>query len=88
MKRIRNITLAGLAIVSLIATGSPGQTAKEILDATGVKGGVIVHIGCGGGELTAALRANDSYIVHGLAAAGGKLYMTTIDGKVVCLDAK
>jgi len=40
--------------------------AKAILDATGVKGGLVVHVGCGDGSLTAALRANDRYIVHGL----------------------
>jgi len=42
------------------------QEARKILDATGVEGGLVVHIGCGDGKLTAALRANDSYIVHGL----------------------
>ena len=36
------------------------------MDETGVKGGLIIHIGCGQGRLTSALRANDSYIVHGL----------------------
>ena len=44
------------------------QKAKQILEATGVKGGLVVHIGCGNGRLTAALRANDSYLVHGLDA--------------------
>ena len=42
------------------------QKAQQILQASGVKGGLIVHIGCGDGQLTAALRANDRYIVHGL----------------------
>ena len=42
--------------------------AREILEATGVKGGLIVHLGCGDGKLTAALCANDSYVVHGLDA--------------------
>ena len=42
--------------------------AKQILEATGVKGGLVIHIGCGDGKLTAALRANDSYSVHGLDA--------------------
>ena len=42
------------------------QLAKHILDTTGVKGGLIVHIGCADGRLTVALRANDSYLVHGL----------------------
>jgi outer membrane protein assembly factor BamB len=45
---------------------TPEQEAKKILDATGVEGGLIVHIGCGNGKLTAALRANDSFLVHGL----------------------
>ena len=40
---------------------------QEILDATGVQGGLIVHLGCGDGELTAALNASDRYWVHGLA---------------------
>jgi len=41
-------------------------SARRILDATAVKGGLIVHLGCGDGRLTAALRASDSYLVHGL----------------------
>ncbi|NIP28631.1 MAG: PQQ-binding-like beta-propeller repeat protein [Phycisphaerae bacterium] len=52
-----------------VAIAQPGgykHKARQILDATGIKGGLIVHIGCGDGKLTAALRANDSYLVHGL----------------------
>jgi len=44
------------------------EQAEQILDASGVKGGFVVHLGCGNGKLTAALRANDSYLVHGLDA--------------------
>jgi outer membrane protein assembly factor BamB len=40
--------------------------AGNILKTTGVKGGLVVHVGCGDGQLTAALRVNDSYLVHGL----------------------
>jgi len=40
--------------------------ARQILDVAGVKGGLIVHVGCGDGKLTAALHANDSFFVHGL----------------------
>ena len=49
--------------------GSAGQhqvQAHQILKATSVKGGLVVHVGCGDGKLTAALRANDSFLVHGL----------------------
>jgi len=47
--------------------------APQILVTTGVKGGLIVHVGCGGGKLTAALRAKDSYLVHGLDADAGNI---------------
>lgn len=46
---------------------NPAQQARQILDATGVKGGLIVHLGCTDGKLTAALHASDSYLVEGLA---------------------
>ena len=47
---------------------TPEEEAQQILADTEVKGGLIVHIGCGDGQLTAALHANDSYTVHGLDA--------------------
>ncbi len=55
-----------LVIVTAAGSIAKGQSAKEILSQTGVKGGLVVHIGCGDGKLTAALRVNDSFIVHGL----------------------
>ncbi|MHC4500938.1 MAG: outer membrane protein assembly factor BamB family protein, partial [Planctomycetota bacterium] len=42
------------------------QNAKQILDIAGIKGGLVVHIGCGYGKLTTALCANESYLVHGI----------------------
>ena len=71
VRRCRAAVLA-TAIVCLVAAGpvlaadSPKAEATRILDATGVKGGLVVHVGCGDGRLTAALRASDSYLVHGL----------------------
>lgn len=71
--RLRNAFHA-LSVTSLLilcvpgaaaAANSAGQTAEEILDATGVMGGLVVHLG-GSAELTAALRANERYLVHGL----------------------
>ncbi len=40
--------------------------AKEIINIAGVQGGIIVHLGCDDGKLTAALRISDSFTVHGL----------------------
>ncbi|MFH1265183.1 MAG: PQQ-binding-like beta-propeller repeat protein, partial [Planctomycetota bacterium] len=49
-------------------SAAPPDTAKAIVEATGIQGGLIVHLGSGGGKLTAALGAGDGYVVHGLDA--------------------
>jgi len=41
-------------------------SARRILDTAGVQGGIVVHLGSGDGKLTAALRVDDRYTVHGL----------------------
>jgi outer membrane protein assembly factor BamB len=43
-----------------------GDLARRILADTGVRGGLIVHLGCGDGRRTAAFRAGDAFVVHGL----------------------
>jgi len=55
-------------ILLLTATQTHADNAKDILQTAGVKGGLVVHIGCGDGKLTAALRVNDGFLVHGLDA--------------------
>ncbi|MCH7689290.1 MAG: class I SAM-dependent methyltransferase [Planctomycetes bacterium] len=50
----------------VIAQASENILAQQILEATGVQGGLIIHLGCGDGKLTAALKAGDGYVVHGL----------------------
>jgi len=57
-----------LASSGALAWAAPADEAGQILSAAGVKGGLVVHLGCGDGKLTAALRASDSYLVHGLDA--------------------
>jgi len=86
-KRIRFVReLAFLVLVSSFLLGAAPQgvlwgaqqmqqerTAMEILDTTQIKGGLIVHVGCGDGRLTAALRASDSYLVQGLDRNAGNV---------------
>ncbi|MFC1635300.1 class I SAM-dependent methyltransferase [Planctomycetota bacterium] len=50
----------------LLTAKAQEQQARQILEATGVKGGLIAHIGCGDGKLTAALYMDDCYLVHAL----------------------
>lgn len=42
------------------------REAQRILEDAGVTGGLVVHLGCGDGKLTAALRARESIVVQGL----------------------
>jgi outer membrane protein assembly factor BamB len=60
------MTVVGTSSLSEARQSDPQQQAERILQRSGVEGGLIVHVGCGDGKLTAALRATDSYLVHGL----------------------
>ncbi len=63
--------LIPLVVVCLLVgllppTASAAGPADSILQRAGVSGGVVVHVGCGDGAVTAGLRAGDSFLVHGL----------------------
>jgi len=61
------VLAGGLRAAETPDQGAEDKLAECILEATGVRGGLIVHIG-GAGELTAALHAGDGYLVHALDA--------------------
>jgi outer membrane protein assembly factor BamB len=89
------ICLTMVLSVAVCASGGVVESAKS----SGITGGLVVHVGCGDGKVTAALRANDSFIVQGLdtdpadAAAtrtlakklglAGKVSADTFDGKLL-----
>ena len=66
------LTVAALVAAS-VAAQAAAPNAKQILDATRIQGGLVVHLGCGNGRLTAALRANERLLVHGLDADPAKV---------------
>jgi hypothetical protein len=61
---IRNLSF--LLTVLWIAAGTHADSAYEIIKDSGVKGGFVVVIGCDNPELLVGLRANESYLIHGL----------------------
>jgi outer membrane protein assembly factor BamB len=91
----KSICLAMVLSVALCARGGVIESARS----SGVTGGLVVHVGCGDGKITARLRANDSFIVQGIdtdpASAeatrkhakalglSGKVLSATFDGKVL-----
>ena len=68
MKSIR-LFLGSLLVFNLVATSQagPGPT-EDITQSLGVKGGFVVHLGCGDGKLTLTLRPNSRFQVQGLDA--------------------
>ena len=50
--------------------------AADILAETGVRGGLVVHVGCGDGALIIALHKNDRYLVQGLDTDGARVAET------------
>ncbi len=64
---LRPLMLACLFFM-IAAGGKPASAdeARQILDETGTWGGLVVHVGCGDGTLTAALHADEGYLVHGI----------------------
>ena len=96
MRRIETfflkVILFGLLWIPLVSD-APGaddtEEAVKIIQATGVRGGLVVHLGCGDGKLTAALGAEDGYLVQGLdedpkniEAARKHIYSSGLYGKV------
>jgi len=55
-----------LGIASADVAEDLREQARQILADTGIQGGLVVHLGCSDGKLTAALRADDGYLVQGL----------------------
>jgi len=64
----RFFAVATVAVLCVIASAAPvrAESAAELLGLSGTKGGLVVHLGCGDGKLTAQLRPGDQYFVHGL----------------------
>jgi outer membrane protein assembly factor BamB len=70
MKTHALITAGLLTTISSIAAS---QEARQILEATGVQGGLVVVIGCDSPETLAEFHAGGSYVVHGLDRDPGKV---------------
>jgi len=69
VRRIRGLAVLLASIVALLAEAASAAdyvTAEAIYKATGARGGLVVHLGCGNAESIAALRASDRYLVHAL----------------------
>ena len=86
----RLVILTGSILCMMLSVVSvSAEDADTLLRLSGMKGGLVVHLGCSDGKLTARLRAGDQYFVHGLdsdpadiAAARGHILERGIYGPV------
>ncbi|MHC4742603.1 MAG: outer membrane protein assembly factor BamB family protein, partial [Planctomycetota bacterium] len=62
MRKIALIVCAAL-IGNCVALA---ESASDIIKSAQIEGGLVVHLGCEDGRLTAEMRLNDGYLVHGL----------------------
>ena len=60
------VSSIGVTSAADAARASEKTVAAQIIGSAHLSGGLIAHIGCGDGSLTAALRLNDRFLVHGL----------------------
>ena len=90
------VAILACLLAANLALAAP---AADILKETGVTGGLVVHVGCGDGTLTAALGAGDGFLAQGLDTSGlnvakarktisdrglyGKVTARTFDGKTL-----
>ncbi|MFC1497607.1 PQQ-binding-like beta-propeller repeat protein [Verrucomicrobiota bacterium] len=61
----KGLFLTGL-LIAFVSVALASDTGKEIIKASGVKGGLVVHVGCNNPQLLLDLCANESYLVHAL----------------------
>ena len=63
-----------VTVLALMLARTPceGSVSSSVRD-SGVKGGIVVHLGCGEGAETEDLLLNDSFVVHGLDTSGSHI---------------
>jgi len=70
---MKQSTFIAFGLLATFLFVAKAQDTKQILDASGVQGGLVVVIGCDSPALLAELRASESYLVHGLDRNPGKV---------------
>ncbi len=70
MNRSTILVIAMLVLLPRVAKPDAAEDlARQILEQSGVQGGLIVHLNCGDGRLIAALGSDDRFAIQGLQTA-------------------
>ena len=82
--------LVALVSVSLAAgtqRTAQQRRARQILNATGVTDGLVVHVGCADGGKLAEYELDSPTVLDGMAAANSRLYLVSNNGNIICFGA-
>ncbi len=72
------LMVAGCILADVrVGCAGPAEDARAIYDAVGIKGGFIVDLGCGAGELTAALRTSGA-VSHEILDFSARVFATVV----------
>ena len=78
----RDITVI-IAAIAFCLSAAQGQSTQDILEAAGIKGGIVVHLGCTDGKLIEHVLASfteDRYFIA--AAETGKVPATLCEDRI------
>ena len=72
------VAVGGTVLLVLVGCSAvwAQPSPADILKSTGVRGGLVVHIGCGDGKLTTELWTGDTFLVQGLDADSANVEKT------------
>jgi len=72
---LRIVSVLGILLATSVpaALAGPEDEAQQIASLAGFHGGLVVHVGCGDGHLTAALRLAENCVVQGLETDAGRV---------------
>ncbi|KPK44643.1 MAG: hypothetical protein AMJ65_02435 [Phycisphaerae bacterium SG8_4] len=65
---LRIVSVLGMLLATTVSAGpaGPADEAEQIASLAGFSGGLVIHVGCGDGQLTAALHLADNCVVQAL----------------------
>jgi len=74
---LRIVSVLGMLLVTMapVASAGPADEAEQIASLAGFHGGLVIHVGCGDGKLTASLRLADNCVVQGLQSDAKRVEM-------------
>jgi len=65
--------LFSATLLNVLSSTAAGQDGAKLIEESGIPGGVVVHVGCGDGSLTAQLAAGPQFVVLGLDTDGANV---------------